>query len=168
MARVKQANPKRKSTVTKVIVNKSKHKEPGTNSSSSNKRKIKGLTLNPTSKEQFGADQAKKRIELALARNIDVSQIEREEKARRFNKRRAIHAIQEENKPELANNTKTWPSYMRMQYDQYQTFMQNPPLVGNGHGFALAHQGPERRRGRARLVVHMPRNDGRRAPPNSP
>ena len=143
MARKKQPNPKRVPTVTKK------------------------LSLNPTLKEQFKADQAKKRKELALARNVDVSHIEREENIKKFNKRRAIHAIQEENKPELANNTKTWPSYMRMQYDQYQTFAQTP-RVDIVHGFTLAHQPPARRRGRARLVIHRPRNDGRRAPPNSP
>jgi hypothetical protein len=168
MARIKQANPKRMPTVTKVVVSKRKHKNTGSGSSSSNKRKIKDLSLNPTLKEQFEADQAKRRKQLASAKNVDVSQIEKDDKVKQYNKRRARHAFREENTPELANDTRKWPSFMRMQYDQYQTFMQNQPPVGNGHGFALAQQTPPRRRERARLVIRRPMNDGRRAPPNSP
>ncbi len=105
---------------------------------------------------------------LALARDVNVSHIEREENIKSYKSRRAKHAIDDENKPELANNSRKFLAFMRMLYDQYQSYMQNPPPVGNGHGFALAHDGVSRRRGRNHLVMQRPRNDDRRAPPNSP
>jgi hypothetical protein len=71
MARVKQANPKRKLPGTNAVINKRKKKAPATTSSSATKkRKIRDLSLHPTLKEHHEVDRDERNE--ALAREWDT------------------------------------------------------------------------------------------------
>ena len=124
MARKKQANPKRSKgkqhafayKKEKPITKPLKGRKVGDTSKRSpfvNKRKIKDLSLHPTLKERFEADQEKNDEYLAIVRNTYPEQVraERERNAHtaRQIRRRSVFR-QSENNPEQANGTYVWPN----------------------------------------------------------
>jgi hypothetical protein len=74
------------------------------------KRKIRDLSLNPTLKEQFEADQNESDEILAQIRYTYPEQIREERERDAYNARQVRMRSNSENNPNIANGATSWPS----------------------------------------------------------